>query len=146
MCCFQIENHDNKGKGNRRTRKKRACETAQQPKAVKKSGEGQVNKRVSCRAEHQDDEKRGRAPVSNSSGKVQRLQPRSCSVSDQVANVRHGIVEALNTVRQCRTELEKREQNLEASLQAVDALGMFLNQDLSVFLETNFVRLRFLMF
>ncbi|KAL1210425.1 B3 domain-containing protein REM1 [Cardamine amara subsp. amara] len=94
--CSKIENHENKGKRNRRTRKKRACETSQQPRDVKKSRrediEGRVNKKASRRPEHQDDEKRGRARVSNSFGK-------------------------------CRTELETREQNLEASLHAVDALG-----------------------
>ncbi|EOA18211.1 hypothetical protein CARUB_v10006696mg [Capsella rubella] len=103
--CSKIDNHEYKGKGNQKTCKKRACETAPQPRNVKKTPrvgvEGQVNKRIS-------------------SGP---LQPQSFSVSDQVASVKQGIVDTLNTVRQCRTELETSEQNLQASLLAIDALG-----------------------
>lgn len=136
---FQIENHENRGKGNQGTRKKRACETPQ-PKNVKKTPrvgvEGPMDKRTSRGPEHQVDEERGRTQVSNRtntiSRKFLRMQPQSCSVSDQVAGVKQGIVDTLNTVRQCRTELETSEQNLQASLLAIDALGAFLNQDLVV--------------
>ncbi|KAG7540761.1 DNA-binding pseudobarrel domain superfamily [Arabidopsis thaliana x Arabidopsis arenosa] len=120
--CSKIEDHEYKGKGNQKTRKKRACETDPQPRNVKKTP------RVGVEGpEHQDDEERGRTQVSNRtntiSRELQRLLPRSCSVSDQVANVKQGIVDTLNTVRQCRTELETSEQNLQASLLAIDALG-----------------------
>ncbi|CAH8274692.1 unnamed protein product [Arabidopsis lyrata] len=89
--CSKIENHEYKGKGNQRTRKKRACETDPQPRNVKKTP------RVGVEGpEHQVDEERGRT---------------------------QGIVDTLNTVRQCRTELETSEQNLQASLLAIEALG-----------------------
>lgn len=120
--CSKIENHEYKGKGNQRTRKKRACETAPQPRNVKKTPRLGVEGPV-----YQVDEERGHTQVSNRtntiSGNLQRLLPPSCSVSDQVANVKQGIVDSLNTVRQCRTELETSEQNLQASLLAIDALG-----------------------
>ncbi|XP_010447522.1 PREDICTED: B3 domain-containing protein REM1-like [Camelina sativa] len=129
--CSKIENHDYKGKGNHTTRRKRACETAPQPRNVRKTPrvgvEGQVNKRRSRGPEHQADEERGRTQVSNRTNTISRnflsAQPQSCSVSDQVASVKQGIVDTLNTVRQCQTELETSEQNLQASLLAIDALG-----------------------
>lgn len=52
-----------------------------------------------------------------------------------MAKVKQSILDTLNTVRQFRAELETREKNLEASLVEVDALGMFMNQDLHDFLD-----------
>ncbi|EOA16495.1 hypothetical protein CARUB_v10004653mg [Capsella rubella] len=51
----------------------------------------------------------------------QPLQP--CSISDHVKKVKQSIVETLTDVRRFRSELENKEQNLEASLQEIDALG-----------------------
>ncbi|KAJ0247416.1 B3 domain-containing protein REM1 [Hirschfeldia incana] len=97
---------DNKGNGNGRPCKKRACE------APRVETEGL---------------KRGRPRLSNrdatNSTNLQSTQQESCSVSDQVAKVKQSILDTLNTVRQFRAELEAREKNLEASLQEVDALG-----------------------
>ncbi|CAF2147592.1 unnamed protein product [Brassica napus] len=68
--------------------------------------------------------KRGHARVLNrSNSNLKRKQPESCSVSDQVANVKQSILDTLNTIRHFRAELETRENNLEASLQEVDDLG-----------------------
>ena len=50
------------------------------------------------------------------------LEP--CSISDQVSKVRQSIVHTLTDVRQFRSELEIKEQNLETSLLEIDALGM----------------------
>lgn len=52
----------------------------------------------------------------------QPLQP--CSISDHVKNVKQSIVDTLTDVRRFRSELEIKEQNLETSLQEIDALGM----------------------
>ena len=82
--------------------------------------------------------KRGRTRVLNrSNSNLKRKHPESCSVSDQVANVKQSILDTLNTIRHFRAELETRENNLEASLLEVDDLGVFLNQDLLVFLDIN---------
>ncbi|XP_033135433.1 B3 domain-containing protein REM1 isoform X2 [Brassica rapa] len=96
----------NKGKGNIVTSKKRAlhARTAEKTPGVEIDGER--------------GSKRGRTRGS---------QPESCSVSDQVANVRQSIQDTLDTIRHFRAELETREKNLEASLLEVDDLGMFLN-------------------
>ncbi|KAF8097558.1 hypothetical protein N665_0286s0066 [Sinapis alba] len=51
----------------------------------------------------------------------QPLQP--CSISDQVAKVKHSVVDALTDVRQFRSELEIKERNLEAALLEIDVLG-----------------------
>ncbi|KAF8110860.1 hypothetical protein N665_0078s0053 [Sinapis alba] len=68
--------------------------------------------------------KRGRTRASNRfSTNLKRKQPESCSVSDQVANVKQSIQDTLNTIRHFREELETREKNLEASLLEVDDLG-----------------------
>ncbi|KAJ0251828.1 B3 domain-containing protein REM1 [Hirschfeldia incana] len=67
---------------------------------------------------------RGRTRVSNgSSSNLKRKQPESCSVSDQVANVKRSIQDTLNTIRHFNVELKTREKNLEASLLEVDDLG-----------------------
>lgn len=52
----------------------------------------------------------------------QPLQP--CSISDQVKKVKQSIMDTLTGVRRFQSELEIKEQNLEASLQEIDALGM----------------------
>ncbi|VVB10805.1 unnamed protein product [Arabis nemorensis] len=96
---------ESQGKGNRRTRKKRACETDLQARTVKKTP------RV---------EKEGRTRVSN--------RQESCSVSDQVTNVKQSIVDTLNTVREFRADLETRERDLEASLVEIDVGKDFGNQ------------------
>ncbi|KAF8074338.1 hypothetical protein N665_1113s0018 [Sinapis alba] len=99
--CSKVEN---KGNGSGRPRKKRACETL----IVETEGR-----------------KRGRPRLSNTNpSNLRRTQQESCSVSDQVANVKRSILDTLNTVRQFRAELEAREKNLEASLLEVDALGV----------------------
>ncbi|CAN6985374.1 unnamed protein product [Brassica rapa subsp. trilocularis] len=68
--------------------------------------------------------KRGHARVLNrSNSNLKRKQPESCSVSDQVANVKQSILDTLNTIRHFRSELKTREKNLEASLLEVDDLG-----------------------
>ncbi|RID77727.1 hypothetical protein BRARA_A00611 [Brassica rapa] len=68
--------------------------------------------------------KRGRTRVLNrSNSNLKRKHPESCSVSDQVANVKQSILDTLNTIRHFRAELETRENNLEASLLEVDDLG-----------------------
>ncbi|KFK29747.1 hypothetical protein AALP_AA7G173600 [Arabis alpina] len=106
----KIENNGSKGKGNRRTRKKRACETDVTVEKTPTIGiEGRT--RVSYR------------DTTTNSRKLQRTEPKSCSISDQVTNVKRSIVDTLNTVKQFRSELETREQNLEASLLEIDALG-----------------------
>lgn len=98
---------DNKGEGNRRPGKKRAHEEAPMVET-----EGR---------------KRGRPRLSNrhatNSSNLRRTQQESCSVADQVANVKLSILDTLNTVRQFRAELEAREKNLEATLLEVDGLG-----------------------
>lgn len=82
------------------------------------------------------DGQRGRIRASNRlNTNLKRKQPESCSVSDQVANVKQSIQDTLNIIRHFRAELETREKNLEASLLEVDDLGMFLNQDLLAFLD-----------
>ncbi|KAJ4913651.1 B3 domain-containing protein REM1 [Raphanus sativus] len=96
---------ENKGKGKIITRKKRARHLS----TVENTPEGS---------------KRGRTRVSNRSNtNLKREQPESCSVSDQVANVKQSIQDTLNTIRHFRGELETREKNLEASLLEVDDLG-----------------------
>lgn len=81
--------------------------------------------------------KRGRPRLSNrhatNSSNLRRTQQESCSVADQVANVKLSILDTLNTVRQFRAELEAREKNLEATLLEVDGLGMFMNQRFTCF-------------
>ncbi|XP_013620588.1 PREDICTED: B3 domain-containing protein REM1-like [Brassica oleracea var. oleracea] len=68
--------------------------------------------------------KRGHARVLNrSNSNLKRKQPESCSVSDQVANVKQSIQDTLNTIRHFKAELKTRENNLEASLLEVDDLG-----------------------
>ena len=80
--------------------------------------------------------KRGHARVLNrSNSNLKRKQPESCSVSDQVANVKQSIQDTLNTIRHFKAELKTRENNLEASLLEVDDLGVFRNQYLLVFLD-----------
>ncbi|CAN8229785.1 unnamed protein product [Cochlearia groenlandica] len=115
---------ENKGKEIQRTRKRRACESVDKTPRVET--EGHASKRRK-RPSHQEDEKRGFASTSSRtnthSRKPQCTQPNSCSLSDQLANAKKGIVETLKTVRQFRVELETREQNLEASLLEIDALG-----------------------
>lgn len=94
---------ENKGNGNGRLRKKRACETS---------------------IVETERRKRGRPRVSNTnSSNLQRTRQESCSVSDQVASVKLSILDTLNTVRQFRADIEAREKNLEASSLEVDALG-----------------------
>ncbi|ESQ54031.1 hypothetical protein EUTSA_v10024893mg [Eutrema salsugineum] len=122
------ENHENKGKGNRRTRKRRACGTDLQGSSEEKSRRVErEGRRVSRRAEHDEKEKRGNTQVSNrpttNSSKLQRKQAKPCSVSDQVANVKRGILDTLKTVSQFRAELETREKKLEAALLEIEALG-----------------------
>ncbi|WZY68439.1 hypothetical protein YC2023_000679 [Brassica napus] len=92
----------NKGKGNIVTSKKRAlhARTAEKTPGVEIDGER--------------GSKRGRTRGS---------QPESCSVSDQVANVRQSIQDTLDTIRHFNAELKTRERNLEASLLEVDDLG-----------------------
>ena len=114
----------NKGKGNIVTSKKRAlhARTAEKTPGVEIDGER--------------GSKRGCTRASNRSNtNLQRTQPGSCSVSDQVANVRQIIQDTLDTIRHFNAELKTRERNLEASLLEVDDLGMFLNQDLLAFLD-----------
>ena len=80
--------------------------------------------------------KRGCTRVSNRSNTyLKGKQPESCSVSDQVANVRQSVLDTLNTIRHFKAELKTRERNLEASLLELDGLGMFLNQYLLSFLD-----------
>ncbi|XP_018469625.2 B3 domain-containing protein REM1 [Raphanus sativus] len=68
--------------------------------------------------------KRGRTRGSSRPNtNLKRKQPESCSVSDQVANVKQSIQDTLNIIRHFRGELETREKNLEASLLEVDDLG-----------------------
>ncbi|KAH0901095.1 hypothetical protein HID58_040598 [Brassica napus] len=68
--------------------------------------------------------KRGHARVLNrSNSNLKRKQPESCSVSDQVGNVKQSIQDTLNTIRHFKAELKTRENNLEASLLGVDDLG-----------------------
>ncbi|ESQ54027.1 hypothetical protein EUTSA_v10027418mg [Eutrema salsugineum] len=63
-----------------------------------------------------------------SSGEPENLQGKqplqSCSISDQVTKVKQSIVETLTDVKRFRSELEIKEQNLEASLLEIDELGM----------------------
>ncbi|VVB10820.1 unnamed protein product [Arabis nemorensis] len=126
----KIENHEKKDKMNCKNRKKRACEADLLERAVEKTPRVEIEgRRVSRIAEHHDDdEKRGGTRISNrltitNSRKSQYTQPKSCTVSDQVTNVKRSIVDTLNTVRQLRSELKTRERNLEASLLEIDALG-----------------------
>ncbi|KAL0698144.1 hypothetical protein Bca4012_054266 [Brassica carinata] len=97
---------DNKGNGNGRPCKKRAYEAPIVESERRKRGRPRLSKR----------------DATNSSN-LPRTQQESCSVSDQVANVKQSILDTLNTVRQFRAELKAREKNLEASLLEVDALG-----------------------
>ncbi|RID77724.1 hypothetical protein BRARA_A00608 [Brassica rapa] len=62
------------------------------------------------------------------------LEP--CSISDQVSKVRQSIVHTLTDVRQFRSELEIKEQNLETSLLEIDALGEKI-QGISKFFNVN---------
>ncbi|AEE85939.1 putative protein [Arabidopsis thaliana] len=55
-------------------------------------------------------------------GNLQQKQP--CSISDHVKKVKQSIVDTLTDVRRFQSELKVKEQNLEASLQEIDALGM----------------------
>ncbi|XP_010432841.1 PREDICTED: putative B3 domain-containing protein REM4 isoform X1 [Camelina sativa] len=57
-------------------------------------------------------------------GNLQRKQPlQPCSISDHVKKVRQSIMDTLTDVRRFRSELEIKEQNLQASLHEIDALG-----------------------
>lgn len=51
----------------------------------------------------------------------QPLQP--CSISDQAKKVKQSIVNILTDIKRFRSELEIKEQNLEASLLGIDVLG-----------------------
>ncbi|RID77725.1 hypothetical protein BRARA_A00609, partial [Brassica rapa] len=62
-----------------------------------------------------------KARVSGEGGSSRPLEP--CSISDQVSKVRESNVHTLTDVRQFRSELEIREQNLETWLLEIDALG-----------------------
>ncbi|CAH2077354.1 unnamed protein product [Thlaspi arvense] len=110
---------ENRGKGNRGTRKKRACETPLQLRSAEKT--------PSVETEGRRASKKGRTGVSNrantNSRKLRRTQPNSCSISDQVTNVKQSILDTLNAVRHFRAGLEMRETNLEAALLEIDALG-----------------------
>ncbi|CAH8387446.1 unnamed protein product [Eruca vesicaria subsp. sativa] len=110
--CSKVENKRN---GNGRASKKRACETPIVETERRKRGRPRLSNR----------------PTNNSSN-LQRTQQESCSISDQVANVKLSILDTLNTVRQFRVELEAREKNLQASLLEVDALEV-LAADAAIF-------------
>ncbi|CAH2077352.1 unnamed protein product, partial [Thlaspi arvense] len=57
-------------------------------------------------------------------GNLQRKQPpQPRSISDQVSKVKQSVVDTLAGVRRFRSELEIKEQNLEASLLEIDTLG-----------------------
>ncbi|KAF8107940.1 hypothetical protein N665_0116s0139 [Sinapis alba] len=103
---------ENKGKGNIITRKKRACETSLLAMTVEETPGVEI------------DGQRERIRASNRvNTNLKRKQPESCSVSDQVTNVKQSIQDTLNIIRHFRAELETREKNLEASLLEVDDLG-----------------------
>ncbi|CAA7024354.1 unnamed protein product [Microthlaspi erraticum] len=57
--------------------------------------------------------------ISEAEGRV----PQPCSVTLQLAKVKQSIVDTITSVRQFRSELKKKEDNLEASLLEVDILG-----------------------
>lgn len=55
---------------------------------------------------------------------LQRKQPlQPCSFSDQAKKVKQSIVNILTGIKRFRSELEIKEQSLEAALLEIDALG-----------------------
>ncbi|CAH2077353.1 unnamed protein product [Thlaspi arvense] len=59
---------------------------------------------------------------------LQRKEPfKPCSISDQINKVKQCIKDTLSGVRRFQSELEKKEQNLEASLEEIDVLEKVLD-------------------
>ena len=83
--------------------------------------EEQTDNRVEKRAQVTEEGGTSRSTRADP-GNLQQKQP--CSISDHVKKVKQSIVDTLTDVRRFQSELKVKEQNLEASLQEIDALGM----------------------
>ncbi|KAG2244277.1 hypothetical protein Bca52824_093874 [Brassica carinata] len=97
-----------------------------QASRVEKEKETRVQKKARVSAEGGPSSHRTRASNRSSAGpnNLQGKQPlQPCSISDQVAKVKQSVVDALTDVRQFRSQLEIKENNLESSLLEIDVLG-----------------------
>ncbi|KAL0891374.1 hypothetical protein Bca101_015357 [Brassica carinata] len=97
-----------------------------QASRVEKEKETRVQKKARVSAEGGPSSHRTRASNRSSAGpnNLQGKQPlQPCSISDQVAKVKQSVVDALTDVRQFRSQLEIKENNLESSLLEIDVLA-----------------------
>ncbi|KAL0726554.1 hypothetical protein Bca4012_022647 [Brassica carinata] len=111
--------------GNQTTRR-REPNMIQAPRAEEEM-ETRVQKKARVSSAEGGSSRRTRVSNKLSAGPadLQRKKPlEPCSISDQVSKVRQSVVHALTDVRQFRSELEIKEQNLETSLLEIDVLGM----------------------
>ncbi|ESQ47430.1 hypothetical protein EUTSA_v10028136mg [Eutrema salsugineum] len=105
------------------------CWTVQASRDKDKDGQEDNETRVLKRARVSTEEGSSRCTQASNKSRaepenLQRKPPlQSCSVSEQLAKVKQSIVYTLTGIRQFRSELEIKEQNLEASLKELDVLG-----------------------